>query len=293
LKNIKTITVLVIIIAIVSTYAALTGILSSGGPGPYTYKSIRGHEVLIYGKGLYKDMSAEVAPQGIAHDYVILFAGIPLLMIALFSVRKNSIKGRFLLSGVLLFFLVTYLFYLMMGMYNKMFPVYVVLLCCSFFSFLFCIFSFETEKLPLLFKEQLPVKFTGGFLIFSSITIAVLWLSIIIPPLLDGSIIPKATEHYTTLVVQGLDLGIMLPSAFISGYYFVKRKPAGFLLAPVTFVFLCLLMTALCGKIVAMSLAGYDVIPVIFIIPAFTLLSIFCTIIIFRHMKNANPGVAA
>jgi hypothetical protein len=293
LKNISTITILVIIIVIVSAFSAMTGILSSGGPGPYTYKSLRGHEVLIYGKGLYKDMSAEVAPQGIAHDYVILFAGIPLLIFSLFLAGKNSIKGRFMLTGVLLFFLVTYLFYLMMGMYNQMFLAYVVLLCCSFFAFLFCIFSFNTEKLPLLFNEKLPVKFTGGFLIFSSISIAFLWLSIVIPPILDGTIIPKATEHYTTLVVQGLDLSIMLPSAFVSGYYFVKRKPAGFLLAPVTFVFLCLLMTALCGKIIAMANAGYNVFPVIFIIPSFTLISIFCTVMIFRHMKNTNPGIAA
>jgi hypothetical protein len=52
-------------------------------------------------------------------------------------------------------------------------------------------------------------------------------------------------------------------------------------------------MTALCGKILAMALAGYEVIPVIFIIPAFTIISILCTIIIFRHIKNSNPGIAA
>lgn len=33
-----------------------------------------------------------------------------------------------------------------------------------------------------------------------------LWLGVVVPPLVDGSIYPKELQHYTTLVVQGFDL---------------------------------------------------------------------------------------
>src|SRR5690606_12235855 len=100
---------------------------------------------------VYRHMSAEVAPQGIAQDYVTLFAGVPLLIIALFYARRGLIRGRLFLAGVLGYFLVTYLFYLVMGMYNYLFLVYTALLGLSFFAFLLTMFSFRDVDLPAAF----------------------------------------------------------------------------------------------------------------------------------------------
>jgi hypothetical protein len=118
MKQKSTVTVLGLFIALVATVATSMGIFSTGGPGNYEHTSIRGKVVAIYGKGLYKHMSAEVAPQGIAQDYVTLFIGVPLLLISLFLARSGSLKGRFWLAGTLAYFLVTYLFYTVRSMYN-------------------------------------------------------------------------------------------------------------------------------------------------------------------------------
>jgi hypothetical protein len=284
----KTLTVMVVLISIIAIAATLSGILTKEGAGSYHYKSIRGHTVTIYGKGLYKDMSAEVAPQGIAQDYVTLLFGVPLLLISLFIVRNGSLRGRYMLAGTLGYFFFTYLFYTVMGMYNAMFMGYVFLTGLSFYAFLITLLSFDIDKLPLAFSTSTPVKTTGGFLIFNSISIALLWLTIVIPPLFDGTIIPVQVEHYTTLIVQGLDLGILLPGAFITALLFIRKKPLGYLLCPVYFVFLSLLMSALTAKVVAMVMLGYNVIPAIFIIPAFNILSILCSIIIFKHIQRKN-----
>jgi len=246
---------------------------------------------MVYGKGLYKHMSAEVAPQGIAQDYITLFAGVPLLIIALFIARKGSVKGMYLLAGTLGYFLVTYLFYTAMGMYNKMFLVYIALMGTSFYAFILTILHFNLNELKNIFKQHTPVKTVGGFLIFTSICIALLWLGIIVPPLLDGTIIPGQVEHYTTLIVQGLDLGILLPAAFISGILLVRKKPSGYLFGPVYFVFLSLLMMALTAKVIAMKVLGYNVIPVIFIIPTFSILTLICAFILLKNIevKNDRP----
>lgn len=288
MKYKNTISLLVLCIAITAAVATAMGIFSHHGSGPYPYTSIRGKTVWIYGKGIYRHMSAEVAPQGIAQDYVTLCLGIPLLLIALYLSRKGSLSGRLLLTGTLGYFLVTYLFYLVMGMYNIFFLGYVFLLGTSFFAFILSLFSFDTRTLLTGFSKKLPVTFTGSFLIFLACCIALLWLSIVVPPLLDGTIIPLQTEHYTTLIVQGLDLAILLPSAVVSGVLFLRKKPIGYLLAPVYYVFLSLLMTALTAKVIAMAILGYSVIPVIFIIPAFTIITIICTLLILKSVNNNN-----
>ncbi|MDW7680337.1 MAG: hypothetical protein SCK70_07210 [bacterium] len=284
MKHKNTICVLVICMVIIAGLAAGMGIFSKHGPGSFEYQSIRGKTVSIYGKGIYQHMSAEVAVQGIAQDYVTFFIGIPLLLIALFWAAKGSLKARFLLVGTLGYFLVTYLFYTAMGMYNVMFLGYVFLLGTSFFAFTLTMVDFDLAQLPSLFRENTPVRFAGGFLIFNTIAIALLWLSIVVPPLIDGTIFPAELEHYTTLIVQGFDLGLLLPIAFVSGLLLIRRKPFGFLLVPVYFVFLSLLMTALTAKIIAMALAGVNVFPVVIIIPAFNLTAILCSIVLLKNL---------
>jgi len=285
MKNKKVISVLVIVVAIIAIIAASSGIFSHGGNGPHEYLSIRGKTVTIYGDGLYRHMSADVAIQGIAQDYVTLFLAVPLLLISLIFAMKGSLRARFLLAGILNYFLVTYLFYLEMAMYNEMFLAYVILTGTSFFAFVILLLNFDIQKLPVLFSSNIPVKFIGGFLIFNSIVIALLWLSVVIPPLIDGSVIPDAVDHYTTLTVQGLDLALFLPISFVSGFLLIKRKPFGYLMSTVTLVFLPMLMTALTAKIIAMALEGVNVIPAVFIIPSILLISIICSIFLLRNIN--------
>lgn len=285
-RHIKPLLILVPLIIIFAIAATSAGIFTNDGPGQYEYTSIRGKSIMIYGKGLYKDMSAEVAPQGIAQDYITLFAGVPLLIISLIMSWKGSVKARYLLTGTLGYFLVTYLFYTVMGMYNEMYLAYVILMGTSFYGFIIVILSFDTIVISNYFKPSMPVKITGGFLIFNAVAIAFLWLNIVVPPLLNGTIIPVQVEHYTTLIVQGLDLGILLPASFISGVLLIRKKPLGYLFGPVYFVFLSLLMTALTAKVIAMRILGYNVIPVIYIIPTFNLITIICTIIILKDIRG-------
>lgn len=235
-------------------------------------------------------MSAEVAPQGIAQDWITLFIGIPLLLSSCLWARKGSLRGSYLLAGTLGYFLVTYLFYTVMGMYNKLFLVYVFLMGASFYAFLQILFSFDTKNLRDHFKLSTPYRVTGGFLQFNAAAIGLLWLGIVVPPLVNGTIVPLQAEHYTTLIVQGLDLGILLPAAFLCGRLWTKKQPFGYLFAPVYFVFLSLLMTALTAKVIAMALLGYNVIPVIFLIPAIHLLTIFSTVVILKNVVEPSSA---
>jgi len=289
MKNKKVISVLVVLVALTAIIAASSGIFSRVGTGPYEYQSIRGKLVTIYGNGLYRHMSSDVAVQGIAQDYVTLFLSVPLLLAALIFAMKGSLRSRFLLAGILNYFMVTYLFYLEIAMYNEMFMAYVILTGTSFFAFVILLLTFDIQKIPVLFNANIPVKFIGGFLIFNSIVIAMLWLSVVLPPLIDGSVIPDAVQHYTTLTVQGLDLALFLPISFVSGFLLIKKKPFGYLMSTVTLVFLTILMTALTAKIIAMALTGVNVIPAVFIIPSILIISIGCSLLLLRNINEFYP----
>ena len=286
MKNRTVISVLVLCIAVVAIVASATGIFSDSGSGRYEYESIRGKTVTIYGKGLYRDMSADVAVQGIAQDYVTLFLAVPLLLAALYSVRKGSLRGRFLLAGLLNYFLVTYMMYLEIAMFNYMFLAYVMLLGLSFFALALVLISFDLKSLPASFSRATPVKFAGWFLIANSIIIAILWLSVVVPPLLDGSVIPDAVEHYTTLTVQGLDLALFLPLSFVGGMLLIRKSAFGYLIGTVTLVFLSVLMTALVAKLIGMALNGVNVIPAIFIIPVILAVALVCCIMVLRNISR-------
>jgi hypothetical protein len=282
----KIIAVLVISIAILSAVTTSFGIFSDKGPGSYSYKSIRGNIVNIYGKGIYGQMSSDVAIQGIAQDYVTLFAGIPLLLISLIGFRKGSLRSQFLLTGTSGYFFVTFLFYTTMAMYNCLFLFYAALLSLSFFALLVSLSSFDLRTLTDSFSSKTPNRFVGGFLIFDSVAVAGLWLSIIVPPLIDRSVYPSALEHYTTLIVQGMDLGLLLPMAFVSGVLFIKMRPVGYLAATTYIIFLSILMTALSAKIIAMALNDVNVIPAIFIIPLINFITVFCAFLLLKNIIN-------
>ncbi len=286
MKHEKTISVLVILMVVASVIATATGIFSSQGPGLYDYESIRGKIISIYGKGLYQHMSAEVAIQGIAQDYVTLLLGVPLLLISLFLARKNSLRGLFLLSGTLAYFLVTYLFYLAMAMYNRMFLIYVFLLGTSFFAFILTLFSYQVKELPGVSHSEKIFRTAGWFLIANASLVGLLWLKIVVPPLLDGSIIPAEVQHYTTLIVQGFDLGLLLPMAIVSGMMAIKKHLFGYLFIVIYVIFLSLLMTALSAKILFMARAGANVIPAVFIMPTINLIAMVFAVLLLRNIKS-------
>ena len=286
MKNVKTLIALVLLIIIFSNLAASFGIFTHDGNGNYEHETIRGKTITIHGKGIYKQMSNDVAIQGIAQDYVTLFIGVPLLIIGLIGTLKGSLRWRLVLSGTIGYFFVTYLFYITMAMYNYMFLVYAVLLALTFFALVTSLISFDSGQLKNSFSTEKPLRFSAGFLIFNVIMIALMWLGVVVPSLLDGSLYPAELNHYTTLIVQGMDLGLLLPICLVSAILLLKKKPLGYLLVPVYTVFLVILMIALTAKLIAMGMQGQNIIPAIFIIPVFALIALRNSIAMITKIKQ-------
>ena len=244
--------------------------------------------IKIYGKGLYRYDSVSIATQGIAQDIVTIVLGIPLLVIALFLARRGSLKGKLLLTGTLGYFLYTYISYVFLWMYNPMFIVYVILMSLSFFSFVLMMMSFNINNLGSAFSEKLPVRFLGGFQMFFALALCLLWIKEIIPTITNGTV-PLGLEHYTTLVIQGLDLGFIVPIAILSGVLIIKRKPIGYLLSSVIIMKGFTMGATLTAMIISQYLAGVPMsIIEIIIFPLLSLLICYCLVLLLRNINSKD-----
>lgn len=287
MKYRKSISLLSVMIAVLALIAAVRGVLPGQGSG-YEFESLHGQVVSIYARGLYQNDSVSVAMQGIGQDIVTIIVGVPLLIIALYLARKGLIKGKLLLTGTLGYFLYTYASYTFLSMYNSFFLVYVALMSMSFFAFTLSMMSFDMKSLPSNFSDKLPVKAIGGLLIFIACVLGLMWLKMILTPLISGTV-PAQLEHYTTLTIQALDLGFVIPAAILSGVLLIKREAFGYLLATVMTIKETTLLAAITVMIITQAAAGLQVgTATISVFLIFDLIIIACLLLIMKNVKETE-----
>ncbi|MBT2654866.1 hypothetical protein J7E81_06320 [Bacillus sp. ISL-18] len=288
MKNQKSISFLAVLISLLSFAATTYALVSHQGKGPYKYKSIFSENVDIYGRGLYQHDSVSMATQALAQDYVTLFLAIPLLIISLVLTTKGLVKGKLLLTGTLGYFLYTYSSYSFLSMYNSMFLVYIIIMSASFFGFILAMMSFDIPKLPQIFNETLPVTFISGFLFVVSSVFCLMWLGKVVPGVIHGSQ-PVGLEHYTTLIIQALDLGFVIPVGFIAAILLMKRRPFGYLLAAVITFKDVTLVTALSAMVIRLVAIGVQISLVfICIVLLINIVFLYTMVLILKNVKEVS-----
>lgn len=286
MKNKKVINILVILIILITIAVSLVGIISSKGGHNFEYVSINNETVQIYGSGIYKNDSVAVVAQGLAQDLVSLIMGIPLLIGALVLFNKGKTKGKLLLSGALGYFLYTYMSYSFLWNYNSLFLLYVALMSLSAFALVLTIMNINIDNLKNEFNDKLPRRFIGGVQIFIGIMIGLMWLAKIVPSIINNSV-PVGLEHYTTLIIQAMDLAFVMPLAILSGILLIKRNRFGYLLSSIMIIKGSALLISITAMIVGQMIAGVDVnYIVIGIFGLFNLLMIYPLILLIKNIKE-------
>jgi len=282
----RSISILVLCITLFTLVVCLTGLLSSGGPGTYQLQSINNEPIQIYGTGLYRNDSVSAVAQGKASDLVTLVLGIPLLLLSTYFSRQGSFRGRLILTGTLAYFLYTFMSYSFLWTYNRFFILYVVLMALSLYAFILAMMSFDLHKIAAHFKAELPVKFLGIFQLFLGFALALLWIGRIAPSIISGAV-PVGLEHYTTLVIQAMDLGIVVPAAILSGILLMQRKPFGYLLTSVLIIKGITMLTSLSAMIISMALSHVPMNPLeMMVFPVFNLVAIFCLVLLLKNTQH-------
>ena len=285
-KSDNTIVILAGLIAVLALIAAGLGVFWKGEGQAFEFHTLRGETVTILGHGLYRFETISVAAQAIAQDIVTLVVGIPLLIASVVLFKKGKFRGKLLLAGTLAYFLYTYASFAFGAAYNFLFLAYVALFTMSLFAFILALMAIDIPVLPERFSPRLPRRaiatflfVVGGFLLFA-------WLGRIVPALFSNQP-PIGLESYTTLIIQVLDLGLIMPTAFLSGILLWKQRPWGYLLASVVLVKGFTMLLAVSAMAFNMKLAGVQVSSgEMIMFPALALVGIGMTVTLLKNVSD-------
>ncbi|MEW6406568.1 MAG: hypothetical protein AB1649_32705 [Chloroflexota bacterium] len=262
------------------------GVFWQGEGQESEFLTLRGETVTIQGHGLYQYETVSIAAQAIAQDVVTLLIGIPLLVISMILFKKGSLQGKLLLSGTLAYFLYTYASFAFGAAYNILFLVYVSLFSLSLFAFIFVLMEIDVPTLPKHFSSGLPRRTIAIFLFIVGGFLLLAWLGRIVPALLANQP-PLGLESYTTLIIQALDLGLVMPIAFLSGILLWKKSAWGYLLSSIVLIKGVTLALAVSAMAINMILAGVQVsIGELIMFPSIAIISGGMTVVLLRNVTE-------
>lgn len=259
------------IIAVLAVVAAGTGLLSDD---------------------LYKNDTKSGAAQLKGSDLITLVLCVPLLLVSAYYAAKDSLRGRLIWTGTVFFFLYTYASLAFLAAYNQYFLIYVALFSTSLFTFATSLITLDVERVKESFAG-VPVKVTAYFMYFIGIMVSIMWLGIIVGSLIAGER-PAMLETYTTLVIQALDLGVVVPLAVLTGTLLLKKNAWGYALASIVLIKGITLGTAVLSMVLFMYLNGVEV--VIPQVALFVLLVAGCVALtagFYGKMKTSVTAVSA
>lgn len=275
-----------VFIVLLSLIAAGFGVFWQGQGQPYPFTSLRGETVEISGHGLYRFDSVSYAAQAIAQDVITLILGIPLLIAGMIWAGKGSLRGHLLLTGTLGYFLYTYTSYTFLSAYNVLFLVYVALFSLCLFAFILGMKDIDPGFLSERFSPRFPRRGIAIFMLILSGFLVLAWMGRIVPGLIAGTP-PFGLESYTTLVIQALDLGIIVPTSGLAAVLLWQARPWGYALSTVVLVKGLTMGAALIAMIISQIMAGVGVSLVeISMFSGIALAALIFTLLTFRNIEG-------
>ena len=161
----------------------------------------------------------------------------------------------------------------------------------SFYGLVICIISLLHSDIIESLKEKLSVKGLRIFLLCSGIAIFLMWTGRILPTI-GKDIAPAGLDNCTTLVIQAMDLGIIVPACFVISHLLKIKNKLGYILGPVIIVKAVTLVTAVFAMAVYMKISGIEVAAAEFII--FGIMCVLSFFYFFKIMRmiGKNEGVS-
>ncbi|GBE24700.1 hypothetical protein BMS3Bbin02_00975 [bacterium BMS3Bbin02] len=212
------------------------------------------------------------AVQAVSQDYVTLFVAVPAILLLCRLAYRGSFSARLMWHGVVFYFAYTYTIAAFMVRFNDLFLVYTSLLACSIFALVGGVGSLGWPLKSSMFGASWPRRSVVGFLIVIVVTFLALWLSDIVPAIVNGVEPESLAESATpTNGIQVLDLSLLLPGSALTAYWVWKLEVRGYVFATGLVAYAALLSLALVAMIIGLTradLAADAAVSVIFVVVA-------------------------
>ena len=224
------------IVVLLATMTALLGGIAAGigffrnrAPDAQTFTTLRGDQVELYGRGLYRFDTLFFGAGYKGQDAVVLFLGVPLLILSILLYQRGSLVGHLMLVGLLGYFLYVYSSMAFGAAYNSLFLLYTAVLAVSLFGFIILFNSAIIKLAAFDALSSLPRRALSIFMFVSGGVTLFVWGAPLVDALVSGSV-PARMDSYTTMVTYAIDLAVITPATIISGFMILRGNALGYVM---------------------------------------------------------------
>lgn len=237
-----------IVTALVAAVSAL-GVFARGSGTTETVRSARGEVYEMVTDGVYAYNAERYVAEGFGWDLVTLFIVVPAMLVVLPALARGSLRGRLFALGVLGYFFYQYLMYAMSWAVGPLLLAYVAIYALSLVGIAAIASAVDLGELAASVTARFPRK---GVVVLCA-AIALLLPSMWIPRI--GSVVAgelTGTLHgQTTMVVDAMDLGLLVPLAIATALLVWRARPVGYLLAVALVVKALAMATAISAMVLS------------------------------------------
>jgi hypothetical protein len=282
---------LIPLIVVLALVTALAGLFVQGGEGTYTFTNRYGHEVEMYGKGLYQYDSRLVGAGFKGTDMVTLTIAIPMLLLSYLKSRRGILSGSIFLVAALFYFLYNGASMTFAASFNSLFLFYIALFSSNLFALIVTLVNIDSADLKKRVQAEFPYRTIAVFLFVAGIGTLLLWISELIGPILQGTA-PEIIGPYTTLFTHGFDSALITPAAVMTGILLLQRKAWGYVLSAPIMIFCTMIGIVVIAQTISQTWEGL-VFPIgvyIGMIGSWVVMGAFAVSFTFAYFRNLNTN---
>lgn len=242
-------TVLVGGVASVTGILAAIGVFGRSGESA-TVTSVRGETYRMTTSGVYAFNAQRVVAEGIGWDVFTLFFVVPALFASMPLLARGSFRARLVVLGLFAYLFYQYLMYALTWAFGPLLLPFIALFALSLSGSVWIASSLARESLTSRFDERFPRRGMAALCFVLAFALVAMWLQRIAVGL-RGDLAGAMLLGQTTLVVQALDLGLVVPLAIFTGVKVLQRGPVGAILASVVAVKAVAMASAICAMVIA------------------------------------------
>jgi hypothetical protein len=235
---------LAVLVAALAAIGAACGMFLRGDLTTIPFTTIRMEPVEMVASGLYRFNGLAVASEGVGWDAVTLFLVAPALLLTVPGVWRGGLRARLLAAGLLVYFLYQGLEYAMFLAFGPLFPIHVATFAIAGSALAVLTPTFDLGQVAASVDVgRFPRRAVAGLGVFMALLLGAMWLPMVLMNLTATTV--DALDGATTLVVQALDLGFLVPLGIFTAVVVWRRAAVGYLLASVVVVKAVAMATAI------------------------------------------------
>lgn len=244
------------LVAVLAGVTATVGVFGRGDGSSQLVTSPLGETYEMVTTGLYAGNAERIVAEGVGWDLFTLLVAVPLLLAISPSVAAGSLRARLFAIGLLAYFFYQYLMYAVTWAFGPLLLPFVAIYATSLLAIVSIAAGLELGAGRLRFAESFPRRRIAALSIALATMLVAMWLQRIVAGLQHGPAAGMLLGQ-TTMVVQALDLGLVVPFAMLTGVLTWRRRPIGYVLSLVLVVKIVAMAAAICAMLlVAWSVEG-------------------------------------